>query len=322
MVTYYVKLNENYTITAADECKVYNASGVLIATCPANSSINVKAATGMLKLSDENAVLKKAVSESGGTSAECEEHIANADIHVTNAEKRIIATSAQVTGVNNFKDLNYFSAGANFNGATNFTSKASFGATVEMRGVLNVLPLGTTTVMGADAYGLHVSSSGGLQLFGTHFLRGDIFSEDSLKIVSNNLSMYSTDTAAISFDYANKAIFRSMPDDGTEGTYEFQCWQWSDDSHTSKKGAGVKLLKESQVSALEGNSVLNKLELDANYTPKNLGTANAILITDGNGNITASTVISVAELNTLNNNVNNIATKLSSIESRLAALES
>ena len=58
------------------------------------------------------------------------------------------------------------------------------------------------------------------------------------------------------------------------------------------------------------------------YAPKNLGVANAILITDADGNVTASTVISVAELNTINNNLTNISTKLSNFESRIAALES
>lgn len=58
-----------------------------------------------------------------------------------------------------------------------------------------------------------------------------------------------------------------------------------------------------------------------NAAPKNLGTANAVVITDADGNITASTIISVSELNTLNNNLTNLATKLADLESRLAALE-
>ena len=58
-----------------------------------------------------------------------------------------------------------------------------------------------------------------------------------------------------------------------------------------------------------------------NAAPKNLGVANAVLITDADGNITASTVITVAELNTLNNNTLNLKTKLADLESRLAALE-
>jgi len=218
MVTYYVKLNEIYTITATAECKVYNASGVQVATCPANESLNVKAATNKLKLSDDNAAIKKAVSESGGgTSEECEQHIANADIHTTIAEKNKIANAAQLTESNTFEKL------TNFEGKVCIsTGLDSYNIPPTLYAGINVLPLGTKTALGADAYGLSVSASGGLQLFGTHLLLGDIFNDNSLKIVSNNLSMYSTDEAAISFDYANKSIFRSMPNDGTEGTYEFQ----------------------------------------------------------------------------------------------------
>lgn len=476
MVTYYVKLNEIYTITATAECKVYNASGVQVATCPANESLNVKAATNKLKLSDDNAAIKKAVSESGGgTSEECEQHIANADIHttsaeklncsthiansdihVTAAEKTKIANAAQLNSINKFNTFTSFTGNVEVNGGLAVQNKAPL-----LRVGVDVLPLGTKTALGADAYGLHVSASGGLQLFGTHFMIGDPFSDTALKIVNPELAVYSSDTAAIGFDYANKVIFRSMPNDGTEGTYEIQCWQWEDESHTSKKEAGVKLLKASQVSELEDYSVLNKAELDANYSalsltttvnnhtgdstihvtsaektkianaaqlnsannfratnqfhmplyansdfyvsgqaqfngtttfngevffnhvvdgyqnldfaetielgfvshatcearyvfkadsgyvqikkpncktfedqsvlnksendtlyaPKTYDTKNGILITDSNGNVAVSTVISVAELNTLNNNLTNISTKLADLEARLAALE-
>lgn len=382
MVTYYVKLNETYTITATAECVVYNASGAQVATCPANTSINVKAATNKLKLSDDNAAIKKAVNTSGGgTSEECEQHIANTDIHVTSAEKNKMANAAQLNSINQFTAATSFLGSVEVNG--NFAVQNQVPL---LRMGVNVLPLGAKTVKGADAYGLSVSKDGGLQLFGTHFYNTDLFTDNSLKIFSSNLSLASTDEAALSFDYANKTIFRSMPNDGTEGTYEFQCWQWTDGNKNVKKPAGVKLLKASQVSALEDNSVMNKAECDARYlsavggtingelsfdagsqvtftadckgvtfncpttlntyakkptkttwnstdilnktecdslyAPKTYSTPNAVLITDSSGNVTASTVITVSELNTLNNNVTNIATKLSDLESRLAALES
>ena len=133
-------------------------------------------------------------------------------------------------------------------------------------GSLSVLPLGTKTALGADAYGLHVSATGGLQLFGTHFLRGDIWTDSSLKIVANNVSLYSTDEAAIGFDYANEVTFRTMPNDGKEATYKFESWQWDDEAHTSKSpSAGVLLLKPSQVSSLMPDSVLNMQEGDARW---------------------------------------------------------
>lgn len=87
MVTYYVKLNDVYTITATAECKVYNASDTYIATCPANSSINIKATTNKLKLSDDNAVFKNAVADASESTKQCAEHIANVGIHTTANEK-------------------------------------------------------------------------------------------------------------------------------------------------------------------------------------------------------------------------------------------
>lgn len=146
-------------------------------------------------------------------------------------------------------------------------------------GSLSVLPLGTKTAMGADAYGLSVSATGGLQLFGTHFLRGDIWTDASLKVITNNVSLYSTDEAAIGFDYANKVIFRTMPNDGTEAMFELQAWQWDNDSHSSKSpSAGVTLLKPSQVSSLVPNSVLNMQEGDARWLRLTGGTLTGNLI--------------------------------------------
>lgn len=137
---------------------------------------------------------------------------------------------------------------------------------------LSVLPLGTKTAAGVDAYGLHVSATGGLQLFGTHFMLGTVWDgQDSglmpgLKIVNNNLSMYSDDAASLGFDYANRVTFRTMPNDGYEATYGFEAWEWSDDTHTVKRPtAGVKLLKPSQKTALEATSVLNMAEGDARW---------------------------------------------------------
>lgn len=127
------------------------------------------------------------------------------------------------------------------------------------------LPLGTTTALGAPAYGLSVSSSGGLQLWGTHFLQSDVWSRNSLKIVHNELCLASTDVAAIGFDYANRVVWRTFPNDGTQATFEMQAWQWTDDSHTSMKAAGVDLKKPSAVYELSDDSVLNRAEGDARW---------------------------------------------------------
>lgn len=105
MVTYYVKKNEIYIITSVNICEVYDASNVLVATCPANSSINITAASNKLKLSDDYAAITRAAESpgSGATSEECLEHIHNSDIHTSAAEKtscsnHIADTSIHVSG--------------------------------------------------------------------------------------------------------------------------------------------------------------------------------------------------------------------------------
>lgn len=146
-------------------------------------------------------------------------------------------------------------------------------ANTEGTASLTVLPLGSKTNLGADAYGLHVSAKGGLQLFGTHFLNGDLWSDEkeagtgqSVKIVRDSVSLTSTDKAAIGFDYANEVIFRTMPNNGCEAVFCFEAWQWSSDAHTEKEPfAGVRLVKLNQKSAISGYDILNVSEGDARW---------------------------------------------------------
>lgn len=272
MVTYYVKENELYTVTATVDCQVTDGDGSPIVTCKAGESITFKVTSPKIKLSDDNAAFRKTVTESSGINKEVTEHLDNDDIHITTAYKSKIDGAAQLTANNTFTGSNTFSGSNTFNQLTTFKSgirstyNSSFDNFVTVGSGINVLPLGIKTAMGADAYGLSVSAAGGLQLFGTHFMIADPFSDTALKICNPDLAVYSTDTASIGFDYANVVTFRSMPNDGLEGTYKFECWQWSDDTHTEKRpDAGVKLLKASQKTPLEDESVLNKSECDSLY---------------------------------------------------------
>lgn len=138
-------------------------------------------------------------------------------------------------------------------------------------GANNFLPLGRNTALGAPAYGVSVSANGGLQLWGVHFLQSDVWSENSLKIVHNELCLASNNEAAIGFDYANKVLLRTFPNDGTQATYEMQAWQWADDSHTTMKPAGVDLKKASAVHELSDDSVLNRAEGDARWGGQSSG---------------------------------------------------
>ena len=131
---------------------------------------------------------------------------------------------------------------------------------------VHMIPLHTKTALGADAYGLSVSVDGGLQLWGTHFLQGDAHADNTLKIVHNSLSLGSTDTAALGFDYANTVTFRTFPNDGSTandsagGVYRFEAWQWADDSHTSKVEMPVDVRKPN-AGVLCDESLLNRAEV-------------------------------------------------------------
>lgn len=145
-------------------------------------------------------------------------------------------------------------------------------ANTEGTASLTVLPLGGKTNLGADAYGLHVSAAGGLQLFGTHFLNGDLWSDKdtgtgpSVKIVRDSVSLTSTNVAAIGFDYANEVIFRTMPNDGNEAKFCFEAWQWDNPEHWTKSpSAGVRLVKPSQKSEITAQDVLNVEEGDKRW---------------------------------------------------------
>lgn len=131
---------------------------------------------------------------------------------------------------------------------------------------INVLPLGTQTSLGAPAYGLSVQKDTGLQLWGTHFYVGDVHNDHTLKVMHDSLSLGTTNSAAIGFDYANEVIFRTMPNDGSSANdnagaiYRFEAWQWADDSHTSKKEMPVDIRK-TNAGTLCDESVLNKAEV-------------------------------------------------------------
>lgn len=177
------------------------------------------------------------------------------------------ATLTQVTGLlNQGINLMVAKSGSTMTGALTINND------------LKALPLGYTTSMGVPAYGLQVSSTYGLQLFGTHFLNGTLWGEDGLKIVNNNLSLTTLDEAFISSDYANTTTFRAMPNDGTQATYQFQGWGWDDDSHTTKSPRlGVRLLKPNQATAIEMESVLNVSEGDNRWVSLSGGTMTGYL---------------------------------------------
>ena len=167
------------------------------------------------------------------------------------------------------------------NGNNTFTGNNTFSTGI------SVLPLGTTTMSGQDAYGLSIAppnedgTSGGLQIWGVQFSMGDEWSKTALKINHPQLALFGTSAipTTLSFDNANVVEFKTMPDDGsaTGVTYDFQSWQWTDDTHVDKTNtAPVQILKNNAIS-LNEKSVLNMGESDDRYAQlheNNIFTAN------------------------------------------------
>ena len=155
------------------------------------------------------------------------------------------------------------------NGNNTFTGNNTFSTGI------SVLPLETTTMSGQDAYGLSIAppnedgTSGGLQIWGVQFSMGDEWSKTALKINHPQLALFGTSAipTTLSFDNANVVEFKTMPDDGsaTGVTYDFQSWQWTDDTHVDKTNtAPVQILKNNAIS-LNEKSVLNMGESDDRY---------------------------------------------------------
>lgn len=195
------------------------------------------------------------------------------DGNITNIEQDLNTLKgknyAYTDSSNTFSSSNTFNSPVTING--NLTSSASSSITIADN--FNVLPLGVKTAAGVDAYGLSVSSTGGIQIWGTHFTQEDEWTPNALKIQHRNLALLGDHTAptTLTFDNANVIEFKVMPDDGSTANngqgaiFDFQAWQWDNDIHTSKNAnCPVQILKNNSGSLTE-RSLLNKAELDENY---------------------------------------------------------
>ena len=194
------------------------------------------------------------------------DHSGDKKIHITSSEHE--GLTSLISEKNNF---------AGKNSSNTWTQTNTFNSDVVVGNNFTVLPLGTKTALGADAYGLHVSSTGGVQLWGTHFLQGDEWSDIALKIQHRNLALYGdhTEPTTLSFDNANVVEFKVMPDDGSGANngqgaiFDFSAWQWDNDSHTTKNGnCPVQILKNNSGSLVD-RSVLNRSESDNRYAQLN-----------------------------------------------------
>lgn len=193
------------------------------------------------------------------------DHSGNKKLHLTESEHE--GLTSLISEKNNF---------ASKKSSNTWTSSNTFSGGVVVSDNFTALPLGSKTALGADAYGLHVSSTGGVQIWGTHFLQGDEWTDSALKIQHRNLALYGNHTAptTLTFDNANTIEFKVMPNDGSTANdgqgaiFDFSAWQWDNDSHTTKNAnCPVQILKNNSGS-LTARSLLNKSELDSNYASK------------------------------------------------------
>jgi hypothetical protein len=141
-------------------------------------------------------------------------------------------------------------------------------------GYIQACPLGANTILGAPAYGLHVSHEQGVQIWGTHFLQGDEWSKNTLKIQHNELGLFGDHLHPISltFDNANVVNFKVKPDDGSTANagqgaiFDFQAWQNDDATGvTMNSNCPVQILKNNSGSLVD-RSVLNLSESDSRYS--------------------------------------------------------
>lgn len=141
-------------------------------------------------------------------------------------------------------------------------------------GYIQACPLGSNTILGAPAYGFHVSTEQGVQIWGTHFLQGDEWSENTLKIQHNELGLFGDHLHPISltFDNANVVNFKVKPDDGSTANdgqgaiFDFQAWQNDDvTGATMNSNCPVQILKNNSGSLVD-RSVLNRFESDSRYS--------------------------------------------------------
>lgn len=144
-------------------------------------------------------------------------------------------------------------------------------------GYIQACPLGVNTILGAPAYGLHVSHEQGVQIWGTHFLQGDEWSENTLKIQHNELGLFGDHLHPISltFDNANVVNFKVKPDDGSSANagqgaiFDFQAWQNDDvTGATMNSNCPVQILKNN-AGVLVERSLLNLSESDNRYSQLN-----------------------------------------------------
>lgn len=337
MVTYYVKKDDIYKVTATVNCAVYNSNNETLVTCDAGESVAFKAPTAKISVSDDNASLIRLVNESSGGGAGIAEHMADSSVHVSNAEKLNWNSSVDsVTTKHPVYDSHIDNSTAhitaderkNWNEAYTHLGNTDVHITGDERDMWNKAEVVYDISKMFPGEGQGEDGDGWLLAYAINKLKQYLIDNEQEDKIKAGLR--------IKFKYGSTGQYQTYTwNGGNWDDMSFSVWNYDitsihlDEFNTllgnelsthynneSKDTSGEKTILH--VTPTERTSWNNMVE---DYLPKNANTANAIMITDADGNIVPSTVISVAELNTLNNNLTNISTKLSNIESRITALE-
>jgi len=337
MVTYYVKKGDIYKVTATVNCAVYNANGAIITTCDAGDDIYFNAPTAKITLSDDNAALTHSVENSIDVDG-VSEHLVNSNIHVSTNEKanwnrtvdtvitktpifdsHLVDSSAHVTAEERSKwDFTTEHADIVWNINKMFPGQGNGGSEIWNQ---------FYAIRQLRKYFYNIDVTNGDSNF--TYSKQMMVSGIKLRHYRAARSGYIPDPIWATYTWKGGTIdwtwdpdvdgeTNKFDDFSNTTKWEFEVTEHMLDAHLEGETTDVngnELFHITSAERTKWNGYQNQ------FAPKNLGVANAILITDANGDVVPSTIISVAELNTLNNNLTNISTKLSDFESRIAALE-
>lgn len=277
MVTYYVKKDEVYKVSATVNCAVYDANSNVFASCDAGSIVTFKAPTSKISLSDNNAALT-CISETPGDLSGLTEHVNNSGIHVSAKDKQTWNETAQ-----NLPDI------------TEHINDSGIHVTEDQKAALDDPTLNERVL---NISTLFPGAGGGEKYDMFTFQQALSFANQYITI----RGLSSKVTGGL------KVKFKTL-----EGYYMEYMWNGEGSITDQTKWTSAGISKE------EFDAWKNSLE---GYAKNKFDVPNAVVITDSFGNLVSSPIISVAELNTLNDNLESLKYALEEIRNRLTALES
>lgn len=277
MVTYYVKKDEVYKVSATVNCAVYDANNKVFVSCDAGSIVTFKAPASKISLSDDNAALT-CISETSGDLSGLTEHVNNSGIHVSSKDRE-----------------NWNGAVQNLPDIIEHIDDSGIHITDEQKAALDDPTLNERVL---NISTLFPGAGGGEKYDMFTFQQALSFANQYITI----RGLSSKVTGGL------KVKFKTL-----EGYYMEYMWNGEGSITDQTKWTSAGISKE------EFDAWKNSLD---GYAPNVFDIPNSVMITDSSGHMKPSRIISVAELNTLNDNLESLKYALEEIRNRLTALES